>query len=30
MMCLHLCGARLLITAAVEPSAKVNELADRC
>ncbi len=30
MMCLHLCGARILITAAAESPAKVNELADRC
>ena len=30
MMCLQLCGARFLVAAAAEPSAKVNELANRC
>ena len=30
MMCFQLCGARLLIAAATEPSGKVNELTNRC
>jgi hypothetical protein len=30
MMRVHLCGARFLVAAATEPSAKVNELANRC
>ena len=30
MMSLQLCGARFLVAAAAEPSAKVNKLANRC
>jgi hypothetical protein len=30
LMRIQLCGARLLVAAAAEPSGKVNELASRC